>query len=164
MTDQLTDFDKSLLREIAEGLPIVSRPFAKTAEKLGVSEEEVAERLRSLRDSGIIRRWGARVNHYAVGRTENCMIVWEAPADEVKALGEKLARHPAVSHCYQRDGLPGFPYTLYTMVHARSKEELDAFVDELKALAGVPCVLLHSMREYKKSTPRYFGEATQDAT
>lgn len=153
---ELTDFDRNLLREVSGDIPLVTKPFAAIAQKLGVEEADVVTRLRELREAGVLRRFGARVNHYAVGKGENTMIVWQVADHEAEALGEKLSRHHAVSHCYLRPPLPELPFTLYTMVHAASKDEMARIVGELKDMAGAPSILLPSTREYKKSAPRYF--------
>jgi len=64
-----------------------------------------------------------------------------------------------VSHCYGRDRTETWPYNFYAMVHAKTEEELAAYVDEAKKLVGCEPRVLVSSKEYKKSRPVFFGGA-----
>ena len=56
-------------------------------------------------------------------------------------------------------GAPGFPYRLYTMIHARSEEELSTRIDSIRKETGLSSFLiLTSVREFKKTSPDYLGK------
>ncbi len=48
-----------LARELEAGLPLVAEPYREIARRLSMSEEEVLERIRVLRETGGVRRFGA---------------------------------------------------------------------------------------------------------
>jgi DNA-binding Lrp family transcriptional regulator len=48
--------DQHLLNEMQDRFPLVPEPYAELAERVGVSEEEVLERLLRLRASGVLRQ------------------------------------------------------------------------------------------------------------
>ena len=64
---EIADKDHQLLARLADGLPLVSRPYAEMGAELGLSEDDVIARLRHLVDSGIIRRFGLIVRHHELG-------------------------------------------------------------------------------------------------
>jgi hypothetical protein len=65
-----------------------------------------------------------------------------------------------VSHCYYRPEAPGWPYNLYTMVHAKEPGELQAQVESMAALAKASdWRMLTSLRELKKTSLEYFPSA-----
>jgi len=131
----LTDFDRALIAATQGGLPLVARPYEAVGAMLGVSGEQVRQRLSSMLDSGLIRRIGAVPNHYRLGYTANGMSVWDVEDDQVQALGQRIAKLPGVSHCYRRPRhLPDWPYNLFAMVHAASREAALERVDEIAAL------------------------------
>jgi len=71
----------------------------------------------------------------------------------------KAAKHPAVSHCYERPTFPDWPYTHFTMIHARTKARCEEIVGEISRETGIADYqLLYSTREYKKTRVRYFVE------
>lgn len=131
----LTDFDRALIAATQGGLPLVARPYEAVGAMLGVSGEQVRQRLSSMLESGLIRRIGAVPNHYRLGYTANGMSVWDVEDDQVQALGQRIAKLPGVSHCYRRPRhLPDWPYNLFAMVHAASREAALERVEEIAAL------------------------------
>ena len=107
MIDQkIDDVDRSLIVATQGGLPLVSRPYHAIAEQLGLSPDEVMQRLRAMLASGIIRRIGAVPNHYAIGWTANGMTVWDVADDQVDELGTRIGALDFVTHCYRRPARP----------------------------------------------------------
>jgi DNA-binding Lrp family transcriptional regulator len=89
------------------------------------------------------------------------MAVWDVPDDRVEEAGAAMAGYTAISHCYERPRrLPDWPYNVFTMIHARSREECDAFVAQLAERLALPRrEVLYSAEEYKKVRPVYFSDA-----
>ena len=54
----MDDADKRILNEIQSDFPIVSQPFLELAKRLNLVEDEVVERVKNLKYSGVIRRIG----------------------------------------------------------------------------------------------------------
>ena len=87
------------------------------------------------------------------------MVVWQVPVSDIDRVGALFAEQTFVSHCYQRETLPDFPYTLYTMVHAKSESECLSYVKTLAELAGtLNYKILPSLKEFKKSSMKYFRQ------
>ena len=85
------------------------------------------------------------------------MVVWRVADGAIEAAGERLAQAPEVSHCYARNAIPGFPYTLYSMVHGPPRESCREIARALARATGVgDYALLFSEREFKKQRLRYF--------
>ena len=139
-------------------------PFQRAAEILGRDVDDLLERIRELKDAGVIRRFGAAMTPHRAGFTSNAMVVWRVEPEREAEAAEIMAAHPRVSHCYLRDGFEGFPYTLYTMTHANSPEELKEILDELSEKTGVTDRrVLKTVREFKKSSPVYFPEGGKES-
>lgn len=153
----LTDLDKKIVMELQAGLPLVSRPFMELAQRLGISEAELMDRVQAIKQSGLMRRIGAALRHHRVGFKANAMIVWHIPEEIIIEVGEQMAKLPEVTHCYQRASLPQWPYNFYTMVHGHSREECQQIAAKLSEIAGVTNYrLLYSVAELKKSSMKYF--------
>ncbi len=153
----LTDEQKEFVRLIQEGLRPQRDPFATIAERLGWPEAKVVAQIREWVDTGIIRRFGAVVQHRELGYRAGGMAVFRVPPEKVDAAGETLAKHPEVSHCYRRPPLPDFPYNLFAMTHGRSEDEVGRTVARMADDAGLRHYeVLFSEREFKKTSMRYF--------
>lgn len=153
----LTEQDKQIIRELQNGLPLVSRPFKHMAEKLEMTEEDFIEKIRFFIENGQIRRFGAAVRHQDLGYVANAMVVWDVPADKVSEVGPVMAGFEEVTHCYQRPRYPGWPYNLFTVVHGQNKEECVLAAERISRATGMENYrLLFSTAELKKSSMRYF--------
>jgi DNA-binding Lrp family transcriptional regulator len=131
------DLDARLVRATQAGLPLVARPYHALAAQLGTSADEVMARLRAMLDDGRVRRIGAVPNHYALGYTANGMSVWDVDDARISELGAKVGALPFVTHCYRRPRrLPDWPYNLFAMVHGRSRDEVEAKLQEIRSLLG----------------------------
>ena len=136
----LDDFDRALMAATQGGLPLVPRPYDAVGQQLGVSGQQVRERLAQMLEPGLIRRIGAVPNHYRLGFTANGMSVWDVDDALVDQLGERIGQLPGVSHCYRRPRrLPTWPYNLFAMLHGRTRAEVEQQAVQLRELLGTAC-------------------------
>ena len=144
--------DLQVLAALENGLPLVPDPFGEIGKGLDLTGEEVLERVRTLQDAGVIRRFRARINQRKLGITANALVAWDCdgkPADETGAL---LASFPCVTHCYERKPVPGrWDYCLYTVHHGFSRGEVEDEVRRLAGHAGLSRYLvMFSTEEFKR--------------
>ena len=124
-----------------------------------MTEAELLEGISGLMDKGCLKRISIALRHNNVGYTINSMVVWDVPEERVNEAGEKMAAHPRVTHCYDRNKLPEFDYNLYTMVHAMNEPEYRALIEELTAIARpAKYQELRTTAELKKIGMKYFME------
>jgi DNA-binding Lrp family transcriptional regulator len=155
--------DRRLLAAIEDGLAIVPEPYSEVADSIGLAETEVITRLQRLAQSGVVTRFGCVVRHRKLGYTANAMAVWDVPDDEADAVASALVRNERVTLCYRRKrAMPDWPYNLYCMVHARSRTDALAVVDDLNAagqLAQKKQTVLFSTRCFKQRGAVFSGQA-----
>jgi DNA-binding Lrp family transcriptional regulator len=157
----IDELDRRIIQATQEGLPLVPRPYHQVAEQLGVSAQEVMERMTRMLESGIIRRIGAVPNHYALGYKANGMTVWDVPDERIDELGALVGDLDFVSHCYQRPRyLPEWPYNFFAMVHGRDHAEVEEKTRRIAELLGEADrghEILYSTRILKKTGLRISG-------
>ena len=155
----LSEQDYRLIAEIQGGLPLSSRPYTEIGLRLGLSEEQVIERIGALQESGIIKRMGIVVRHHELGYTANAMVVWDVPDDQVDAVGEELGSQPCVTLCYQRPRkLPQWPYNLFCMIHGQERERVLDHISrivESQGLQRIPHKILFSGKRFKQRGAKY---------
>lgn len=146
--------DREIMQGLSEGLDLAPRPYASLGARVGREEDDVLRRIGVLLEAGLIGRLGVIVRHRALGWTANAMVVWEAPEEMIEAAGVRLAAEPGVTLCYQRRPAGrAWPYTLYCMIHARSRAEALATLWRAEAMAGLdglPRQVLFSLRCFKQ--------------
>ena len=173
-TAALTDSDRKRIIITCDDIPHTLSPF----KDWGVSCDELCEDLATKR----MRRFGAILRHQDAGFPCNAMVCFrlderrttsdECELNEMLAESrhsedrraeesckiKSLAKKHFVSHCYERPSFKSFPYNLYAMMHAQTPEELDGFIKESVALLDNPeYVVLHSLKELKKTSFRFFA-------
>lgn len=183
---ELSESDKIRIRLLSDDLPHSLTPFTDLLERhceasttthnreaSGRSNlEAFLDSARADLSSRRMRRFGAVLRHQQAGFPCNAMVCFDigsmlqAPGTrietsvpvDVSAAGTILAANPHVSHCYERPAFEGFPYNVYAMFHAQSDDELNQFVTEAAIALGNPkFAVLHSVRELKKTSYRYFA-------
>lgn len=153
----IEETDKKIIQLIQGDLPMDLRPFKVLAGRLGISEEEFIERVKSLKQRGVIRRFGATLRHQEAGFSANAMVAWIVPEEKIDDVGKAMAAYREVTHCYQRKPFEGWEYNLYTMVHGDSEEQCYRIAERMSAQTGVAdYLLLFSEKEFKKTSMRYF--------
>jgi siroheme decarboxylase len=163
----VTDTDRELLAAIEEGLPLTTRPYRNLAERLSLSEDEVIARLRTLVETGVIKRLGLIVRHHELGFAANAMVVWDIPDEHVTDIGRRMAELPFVTLCYRRPRRPpDWPYNLFCMIHGRDRQTVLAQIAELCGtldLTQVPYAVLFSLRRFKQRAAHYRAPELQAA-
>lgn len=153
--------DRQIIQATQAGLPLVSEPYQAIAEQLGLSAQEVMQRMSKMHEAGVIRRIAAVPNHYKLGYRYNGMTVWDVDDSHVDAFGQRVAELSFVSHCYQRPRhLPDWPYNLFAMVHGKTEQDAERQVAIIAELLGSDVrrhTVLYSTKILKKTGLRIGG-------
>ena len=124
-------------------IQIKSEPFTK----------EELKKIKKDLSSGKLRRFGAIVDHQKLNYSYNALVAW-AKQSLSNGLISQLKEKTYVSHIYLRKAHRAFwPYSLYTMLHAQRKEQLNSFIEELSGLLDTgDYKVLNTIREFKKTS------------
>ncbi len=157
---RFTTADIPYVRALQRDLELVSRPFIEPARWIRTSEEELLAQAWELEAAGIMRRFGAVLRHRKVGYRANGMACWVVSQPQIEQMGHRAAEYPQISHCYQRPAYPPhWPYSLFTMIHGQTVDEVEAVVTQLAQETGIEQFeVLFSTHEFKKERVRYFEE------
>ena len=156
MKNQISDIEQKILAAIQHGLPESQNPFKDMAEKIGIDTEQLLDVLRNWKQQGRIRRIGAVVNHFKVGLGSGAMVVWQVEPERTEKVGKVLAEFEEVSHAYERRTDENWPYSLYTMVHGKSDEDVRQTVRRMSQACGISNYrILVTEKELKKVPPTY---------
>ena len=157
LVNMIDDLDKRIIRHLQGDLPLTPTPFSQIASKVGIDEEELLERIRGLKLRGVLRRFGATLNHLQAGLTANAMVAWCVPEDRVDEVGPLMASVREVSHCYERTPTREWKYNLFTMVHGKSRKDCRDIAERISQMTGMnDYILLFTLKEFKKTSPEYF--------
>lgn len=158
MSLDLTEKEKAVLSIVQDDLPDSLEPYAELASRTGSTEDEVLNLLQKLKQTGVIRRFGASLRHHRTHWRHNAMVAWRATLEEAELYGPLAASFTAISHIYYRPSSAcDWPYTLYTMIHGRSEEECEETIKQLQAVWPLrEYAVLRTIKEWKKISMTYF--------
>ncbi|MBW6392682.1 Lrp/AsnC family transcriptional regulator [Billgrantia antri] len=154
---ELDALDRRLIDAFQRDLPLCTRPFAAMAERLGVSEAEVLERLQTLQQGEVLSRVGPVFDHARAGASLLAAVaVPEAECDTVAAA---INRSPGVNHNYAREDLAredlardgqvsGIDYNLWFVMTAADEVQLEARLEALEEELERPLLRLPMVEGY----------------
>ncbi len=157
MAFEVTDEDKRMIRVLQQDLELIERPYDAWATQAGVSLDVLLAAAKRYECEKRMRRFSAVLHHREAGFESNGMGVWVVAPEKAESFGEAAARFSAVSHCYLRPTYEDWPYNIFTMVHAPSKQACDKVLKTISDSTGeTNYAALYSSKEYKKVRVRYF--------
>ncbi len=142
----LDALDQQLLNDFQRDFPLLERPFAAIAGRIGAAEREVLERYRRLSQAGIVSRIGVVFRPNAAGAST--LVALAVPPERIETVAAWLSDQPEVNHNYERE----HRFNLWFVLTAPSQALLDAsFARIERGIAhgtGVPMLSLPLLEEF----------------
>jgi DNA-binding Lrp family transcriptional regulator len=127
----MDDTDRLILNHIQSDFPLVERPYARVAEILSSTEDEVVERVRVLREDRIIRQISGIFDTRALGY-KSSLVAARLPDGRIHAGAQIINEHPGVTHNYERN----HEYNLWYTIAVPPNSDLEATIQRLHELSG----------------------------
>ncbi|WP_340818972.1 AsnC family transcriptional regulator [Methanolobus sp. WCC4] len=140
----LDDTDKTILNTIQFDFPLETEPYEKLGEELGISEDEVIERLERLHTEGAVRKIGPIINRKGVGGTST-LVAATVPEEKVDEVAGYINEYQEVSHNYHRPE----KFNIWFTISAPNRERIDTILKELKERTGLEFVDLPTRKLFK---------------
>lgn len=126
--------EKDLLDGFQRDFPLVSRPYAVLAERLGCDEETVLALLRQMIEAGLIVRVGpVFAPHRAGASTLAAMAV---PADRLDTVASLVSEYEEVNHNYER----GHRLNLWFVVCAPAPDRVAEVLRDIADRTGLDVI------------------------
>lgn len=147
----MTNLEKKiLLYMLCHELDISRRPFLKIAKALGMKEKDVVYALVKLQKKKIINKLRGVVNHIKAGYKKNALICWRIRKERVSAVTNLFIKNNLISHCCERKPQKKFNYNIFTMMHAKKRQDIKNFARGLAKAFTLDYVILFTEKELKK--------------
>lgn len=139
----LDETDRALINLLQDDLSLDHRPFLSLARKLGLSETELLDRARALRESGILTRFGPFFDASALGG-DFCLCAMEVPAERFDEVLTKVNAHAEVAHNYERTHQLNMWFVLAT----ETPEAITEVADAIEAETGLTVLRFPKLQEF----------------
>ena len=139
----LDQIDRDLVNLLQDDLPLLDRPFKSLADKLGLSENALLERIKKLRADGVLTRFGPFFDAAAMGGAF-CLCAMAVPHDEFETVLTKVNAHPEVAHNYERTHRLNMWFVLAT----ETPEGIAAAADAIEGETGIKVLRFPKLQEF----------------
>ena len=138
----LDDIDRRLLNDFQSGFPLVPRPFAEVAARLGVEEAEVIARLDRLNAAGAVSRVGPVLRPRRVGAST--LAAMAVPEQRLREVADLVSRFAEVNHNYARE----HRFNLWFVLTTVDEDRLAEVIQEIESQTGIEVLDLPMLEEY----------------
>ncbi|GAB6101147.1 Lrp/AsnC family transcriptional regulator [Thermococcus atlanticus] len=136
MRANLDDIDRKILTILQKN----SRtPLREISKEVGLAESTVYERIKKLKEHGIIRKFTVILDPDALGFTLLAFILIKSKAGKYSHVASELRKYPQIVEIYETTG----DYDMLVKIRTRNSEELNEFLDTIGEIEGV--VATHTM-------------------
>jgi len=140
MMDQV---DRKIINTLQDGIPICDHPFAKAAEKMGISEDALRKRLIRLRDNGIVTRIGPmfHAERLGGGLTLAAMRILKEDFDRVTT---QVNAFDEVAHNYERN----HEFNMWFVLATENAEHINEVLESIEKKTGYPVYNMPKLEEF----------------
>jgi DNA-binding Lrp family transcriptional regulator len=124
----------AILTALQDDLPLVSRPWEVIAERLGITETEIIDRMKTLKDAGIIRGISPVLESCHLGLHAATLVALHVPEERMDDIAAIISTYAEVSHNFQRDHY----YSLWFTIAAQNGEGIRNVLDKILQQTGIP--------------------------
>lgn len=133
---KMDTLDKDILNEIQSDFPLVSRPYQALGKRVGLSEKEMLERVRKLKEMGIIRRIGGNFHSNRLNFAST-LCAAKVPEEKLELFVDAVNAYPGVTHNYLRN----HTYNVWFTFIAEDREYIRSALAKIAEESGVEEIL-----------------------
>lgn len=128
--------DRQLLDLMQSAFPATEQPYAALGKQVGIDEDEVLRRVRSMQEQGLVRRIGVSVSPQALGWTTT-LVAARVSAEQYERVTKLVNAYDEVTHNYERAGA----YNMWFTLIAPDRERIERITGSLRHEEGVESVI-----------------------
>lgn len=135
--------DRRIVNALQEGIALHERPYAPLAAELGLTEDELIERLRRLIEAGTVSRIGPLYNAERMGGAF-VLAALSAPAAAFDSVAATVNACPEVAHNYAR----GHALNMWFVLATERESEIAPALERIERATGCEVLAMPRLREY----------------
>ncbi len=135
--------DRAILNALQGGFPVCERPYAEAAAPLGLSEDELIERIGAMLQDGRLSRFAPMLNAERMQGAVT-LAAMAVPPERFDAVAGQVNAHPEVAHNYERD----HALNMWFVVATEQPDRVAAVLAAIEAETGLPVLNMPKQTEY----------------
>ncbi|HRF13306.1 MAG: hypothetical protein AW09_001584 [Candidatus Accumulibacter phosphatis] len=139
--------DLAIIDGLQGGFPICERPYAEIAERLGISETELLERLQRMLTTRVLTRFGPMFQVERMGGAFVLAAMRVPDAEWLRVL-EIVNAFPEVAHNYRRESDRNCEFNMWFVLATETADGIDTAVRRIEEASGLPVFPFPKLQEY----------------
>ena len=130
MRASLDEVDKKILAILQRN----SRtPLREISKRVGLAESTIYERIKKLKDNGVIQKFTVILNPESLGFTMLSFILIKSKAGMYARVAREIMKYPEIVEIYETTG----NYDMVVKIRTRNSDDLNTFLDRVGEVEGV---------------------------
>lgn len=139
----LDPVDRDIVNGLQGGFPVSAEPFADAAKTLGISEDDLINRVKSLCEQGVLSRFGPMINAERLGG-DVILAALSVPDADFDRISEMVNAHPEVAHNYARD----HHLNMWFVLSVEHGDRIPCVIDEIEQETGLHVYPMPKLEEF----------------
>jgi DNA-binding Lrp family transcriptional regulator len=135
--------DRDIINGLHGGLAICERPYLEAAERLGLQEDDLIERLARLLKDGVLTRVGPLYQIERMGGAFT-LAALHAPAEQYEQVAKSVNALPQVAHNYERE----HALNMWFVIATETPYEIEEVIRTIEQETGCDVYNFPKSREY----------------
>lgn len=135
--------DRAIVNQLQGGFPVCERPYAEAATKLGLTEDELLQRLDTLLENGTLTRFGPMYHAERLGGALT-LAAMKIPAADFERVTGIVNGFPEVAHNYARE----HAFNMWFVLATEAPERIEQVIGEIEKAAGYRVYNMPKLEEF----------------
>lgn len=135
--------DRAIVNQLQGGFSVCERPYAEAAVKLGLTEDELMQRLDALLENGTLTRFGPMYHAERLGGALT-LAAMQVPAQDFERVTGIVNGFPEVAHNYARE----HAFNMWFVLATEAPERIEAVIGEIEQAAGYRVYNMPKLEEF----------------
>ena len=135
--------DRAIVNQLQGGFPVCERPYAEAASTLGLTEDELMQRLDVLLEKGTLTRFGPMYHAERLGGALT-LAAMKVPAQDFERVTGIVNGLPEVAHNYARE----HAFNMWFVLATEAPERIEQVIGEIEKAAGYRVYNMPKLEEF----------------
>jgi DNA-binding Lrp family transcriptional regulator len=135
--------DRDIINNLQGGFPLCARPYAEAAARLGLTEDELIQRVEAMLEDKTLTRFGPMYHAERLGGALT-LAAMKIPAQDFDRITEIVNSFPEVAHNYARE----HAFNMWFVLATETPSRIGEVIGEIEKATGYPVYNMPKLEEF----------------
>ena len=135
--------DRNIINNLQGGFPLSEHPYAEAAAKLGLTEDELIQRLDDLLEKGALSRFAPMYHAERLGGALT-LAAMKIPSQDFDRVAQIVNSFPEVAHNYERE----HEFNMWFVLATETPQRINEVISEIEKATAYPVYNMPKLKEF----------------